>query len=90
MTDMTVFDHRASIVAFLTAEAKAADGEAACHTGDARRWSNWHAQRLRDFAAQIARCDDIPAGVTSPTESPVSTPLPPLRTVGPMQNRGAQ
>lgn len=103
MTDMTMFDHRASIVAFLTAKVVAldVDREAAevvfeetdCHeTMEEIKHLSRQAGLVRAIAAQIACGDDLPAvsALTSVAVASTTSPLPPLLAVGPMQNRGAQ
>ncbi len=98
MTDMTVFDHRASIVAFLTAKATALDVDRAaaeieydetdCHEAmEAIEHYRRQASLVRFLAQQVTRGDDLPAPISAACVA-TSSPLPPLRTVGP--NRGAQ
>jgi len=100
---LTQFDHRASIVAFLLTKAQGLDEDLAaaetefeetdCHeTMELVEHLRGQASLVRALAAQVARGDDLPVATAATSIAVASTtsPLPPLLTVGPMQNRGAQ
>lgn len=99
----TQFDHRASIVAFLLAKAQGLDDDRAaseveyeetdCHEAmEQIEHYRRQASLVRALAAQVTRGDDLPVATSATSIAVTSTTsrLPPLLTVGPMQNRGAQ